>query len=313
MKDIIIVGTAKASLLHYRSYKKIKNKGNIYFVDIENDNKCIYDKKIYLSIKDCIIDNELNVENLIVDICTPKSEFLCIIEECEKLKIKDILIEKPFVFDKNKDKKTKDLNIVMVENYLYSKLIKLIKKYIEDNKKEISLIYTNFSKDRVSESLKRRGYTDKVTLNYEIEISHQIYLTQYFLNNSSDIKNLITCSRDLKNENKSLGNHGYGLIISKVNDIDLIYESNLPSLITQKRIIIGNKDNYRIEGNYEIYSNYLKLIKPANMNIYLNGKLIISEKLEEDDNFTYFINNAYLYCNNLLKRKRRYNYEYENY
>lgn len=298
MKDIIIVGTGKAALLHYNSYKKIKNKGKIYFSDIKKHSDYIKNNKIYSSIRECIESNGLQVTNLIVDICTPKSEFLTIIDDCDNLGIMDILIEKPFVVDKKKLKKLDKLNIVMVENYLFSKLTKLIKNYIDKNNKDISLIYTNFSKNRVSESLSGRGYNKDVTLNYEIEIPHQIYLIQYFLNNPVSIQNNITCSRDLKIGDVSLENHGYGLIISKCNDVNILYESNLASIITQKKIIICTKDNYTIEGNYAIYSKDLKLTKPSNMNIYYNGNLIYSKIIKEDDNFTYFINNAYLYFNN---------------
>ena len=35
MKDIIIVGTGKASFLHYYSYKKFEKIGRVYFVDID--------------------------------------------------------------------------------------------------------------------------------------------------------------------------------------------------------------------------------------------------------------------------------------
>ena len=124
-----------------------------------------------------------------------------------------------------------------------------------------------------------------------------------------------------------LENHGYGLIISKYNVINIIYESNLTTVIAQKRIVICTKDGYTIEGNYAIYSKKLKLMKPANMSVYYNGKIIYYEVIEEDDNFTYFIDAAYsyfnkrtvnpdivdissfsnimnLYCNNLLERKK---------
>ncbi|MDD5865300.1 MAG: hypothetical protein PUD07_02260 [bacterium] len=298
MKDIIIIGTGKASLLHYRSYKKIKVKGNIYFVDIKKKSNYIVNQNIYSSIKECVLINDLKVNNLIVDICTPKSEFLKLIEDCYSLNIKDILVEKPFVFNEKTINKINKLNIVMVENYLYSKLTELIKSYIDNNNKKISLIYSNFSKNRIPESLNGRGYNKKATLNYEIEIPHQIYISQYFLNNSYNIKNIITSASDLKIENITLVNHGYGLIISRSNDVDIIYESNLASMITQKRIIICTKDDYAIEGNYAIYSNNLELLKPANMSIYYNGKLIYNEIVEEDDNFTCFINKAYLYFNN---------------
>ena len=326
MKDIVIIGTGKAALLHYNSYKKIQNIGKIYFVDVKKNSQFISNIVIYSSICECIENNNLHINNLIIDICTPKSEFLSIIKHCKNLGIKDILVEKPFVIDERLAKKLNGLNVIMVENYLFSKLTTIIKEYLDKKHKEISLIYTNFSKDRISESLSGRGYIKEVTLNYEIEIPHQVYLTQYFLNNPADIQNSITCSRDLKVGNISLENHGYGLIISRSNDINIIYESNLTSIITQKRIIICTKDNYAIEGNYALYSKDLELIKPANMSIYYNGQLIYNEIIEEDDNFAYFIKNAYLYfnneapnpnfvdiisfsnimnlyCNNLLKRK----------
>lgn len=327
MKDIIIVGTGKAALLHYNSYNKLKKKGKIFFVDIKNHSNYILNNRIYSSIQECIKSNDLKIGNFIVDICTPKSEFLTIIESCKKFEIKDILVEKPFVISEKKAKELSNMNIVMVENYLFSKLTQIIKRYLDENNKKVDLIYINFSKNRISESLAGRGYNKDVTLNYEIEIPHQIYLTQYFLNNPSNIYNNITCSRDLKIDNVLLENHGYGLIISKYKDINIIYESNLASIIVQKRIIICTKDGYTIEGNYAIYSNELKLIKPANMSVYYNGKIIYNEVIKEDDNFTYFIDAAYsyfnkdalnpnvidissfsnimnLYCNNLLKRKK---------
>lgn len=326
MKDIIIVGSGKAALLHYNSYKKLKNKVKIYFTDIKSYSNYIPNNKLYSTIQECIKSNDLKINNLIVDICTPKSEFLTIIENCKSLGIKDVLVEKPFVIDNKTLMKLDNMNIVMVENYLFSKLTQMIKKYLDENNKKVDLIYTNFSKNRISESIAGRGYNTEVTLNYEIEIPHQIYLTQYFLNNPNSIQNDITCSRDLKIGDVSLENHGYGLIISRYNDIDIIYESNLTSVITQKRIIIRTKDGYTIEGNYAIYSKDLKLIKPANMSIYFNGKIMHSEFIEEDDNFTYFIDAAYsyfnkeannpdlvdistfsnimnLYCDNLLERK----------
>ena len=51
--------------------------------------------------------NNLDANNIIVDICTPKSVFIDIVMECKNLNIKDIMVEKPFIveqdfFEKNK-------------------------------------------------------------------------------------------------------------------------------------------------------------------------------------------------------------------
>ena len=102
-------------------------------------------------------------------------------------------------------------------------------------------------------------------------------------------------------ENRILSDHGYGLIISKFDDTNLIYESNLTSNIVQKMILICTKDGFTIEGNYAIYSKDLKLIKPANMKVYYKGSLISNKYIKEDDNFYYFIKASYLYFNNCAK------------
>ena len=62
MKDIIIVGRGKASRIHTMSYKKFDKIGNIYYADID------------IPIKDIIEKNNLDVNNIIVDIVTPKEE-----------------------------------------------------------------------------------------------------------------------------------------------------------------------------------------------------------------------------------------------
>lgn len=112
MKDIIIVGTGKAGFLHYYSYKKFEKIGRIYFVDIDGKikNENIKDSKVYSSIESTIKKEKLDVNNIIVDICTPKSVFLDIIMECKQLNIRDILVEKPFIVNKEFFEENDDLN-----------------------------------------------------------------------------------------------------------------------------------------------------------------------------------------------------------
>ena len=133
MKDIIIVGTGKAGFLHYYSYKKFEKIGRIYFVDIDGKikNENIKDSKVYSSIESTIKKEKLDVNNIIVDICTPKSVFLDIIMECKQLNIRDILVEKPFIVNKDFFEENDDLNIAMVHNYEYSKIVMKIKEYIK--------------------------------------------------------------------------------------------------------------------------------------------------------------------------------------
>ena len=132
MKDIIIVGTGKAGFLHYYSYKKFEKIGRIYFVDIDGKikNENIKDSKVYTNIENTVKEEKLDVNNIIVDICTPKSVFLDIIMECKKLNIKNILVEKPFIVNEKFFEENENLNIAMVHNYVYSKIVMKIKEYI---------------------------------------------------------------------------------------------------------------------------------------------------------------------------------------
>ena len=84
MKDIIIVGTSKAGFLHFKSYNNLSNVGKIFLADVKENvtNKNIKVKKIYRSIKDILLENNLNNKNVVVDICTPKEEFYNIINQC---------------------------------------------------------------------------------------------------------------------------------------------------------------------------------------------------------------------------------------
>lgn len=191
MKDIIIVGTSKAGFLHFKSYNKLSNVGKIFFTDIKENasNKNIKTKKIYKSIIDTLSQNNLNSNNIIVDICTPKEEFYNIINQCISLDINNIIVEKPFIASKDFFNQYPNLHILMVQNYLYSNIISEIKKKIEENNFNIKLIYTNFSKNRINDSINRRGMSKKNTQNFEIEIPHQIYLADYILgeNNKKEI------------------------------------------------------------------------------------------------------------------------------
>ena len=164
MKDIIIVGTSKAAFLHFKSYNKLSNVGKIFFTDIKENasNKNIKTKKIYKSIIDTLSQNNLNSNNIIVDICTPKEEFYNIINQCISLGINNIIVEKPFMASKDFFNQYPNLHILMVQNYLYSNIISEIKKKIEENNFNIKLIYTNFSKNRINDSINRRGMSKKL-------------------------------------------------------------------------------------------------------------------------------------------------------
>ena len=304
MKDIIIVGVSKAGNLHLQSYNKLENKGKIFLVDNQKEKKGTT-KKIYKTVEEAIRENNLDVQNLIVDICTPKGAFNKIINECMVLNIKTILIEKPFIVDKKFLEQNKDLRIIMIQNYLYSKITKDIKKYIEEKKLKIQFIYTNFSKNRIKESIKGRGMIKgSVTRNIEIEMPHQIYVADYLIGEYKKEIILFLEEKDMQDKEIVLKKHGYGKIICKKDDALVIHESDLTTSTITREVIIACDDDIIIKGEYLVYDKKFNVISPGYMQVLKNGAEVFRKKYEEDDNIFECIKDAYQYfnCENIDKK-----------
>lgn len=75
------------------------------------------------------------------------------------------------------------MNVVMVHNYMYSEIVIGIKEILKEKGLKPIIIYTNFSKNRTEESFNGRGMYKKVTRNIEHDIPHQVYISQFLLNN----------------------------------------------------------------------------------------------------------------------------------
>lgn len=300
MKDVIIVGTGKAGFLHYFSYKKFKNIGNLFFVDISEKmkNENIDVQKVYPTINDVIIDNNLDISNIIVDICTPKSVFLDIINQCKELGIKDIIVEKPFIVKEEFFKENEELNIVMVHNYVYSKITIGIKEIIEKENLTPKMVYTNFSKNRLSESFKGRGMYKSVTRNIELDIPHQVYITQYILGNRPT-KLLALDEKSIKQGDVVLEKHGYGKIITKKDDILVIHESDLTTNTTVREVTVVCDNDTIVQGEYFIYDKDLNKLKSGTIKIYKNSDVIKEINIDVDDNMYECLLEFYNYFNGI--------------
>lgn len=299
MKDIIIIGTGKAGFLHYYSYKKFEKIGKIYFVNINGKikNENIKGSKVYSSIEKTIKEEKLKVNNIIVDICTPRSVFFDIIMECKKLNIRDILVEKPFIVDKNFFEKNDDLNIAMVHNYEYSKIVMKIKEYIVKKELKPVIIYTNFSKNRIEESFNGRGMYKKVTRNIEHEIPHQVYISQVLLDNPKDTQVLLEEEKNMENENRILEKHGYSKIFAKKNDVYVIHESDFTTNTKIREVIVVCENNIVVKGDFLFYDKNLNKLKDGDISVLQNNKVIYSENIDFDDNMYECLLDIYKYFN----------------
>lgn len=308
MKDIIIVGTGKAGYLHYYSYKKFKQIGKIYFVDIDGKikNENIEESKAYLSLENVIKEEKLDVKNTIVDICTPKSVFIDIIMKCKRLNLKNILVEKPFVVNEKFLSENKDLNIAMVHNYVYSKIVRKMKNILEQKELKPIIIYTNFSKNRTEESFRGRGMYKKVTRNVEHDIPHQVYISQFLLDNPKDTQLLLEEEKSMVKGNETLEKHGYSKIFTKKNGAYVIHESDFATNTKIREVIVVCDNNIIVRGEFLFYDKDLNKLKDGNVSIIDNNKIIYSEDIDYDDNMYECLLEIYKYFNtNVVSEKYR--------
>ncbi len=308
MKDIIIVGTGKAGYLHYYSYKKFKQMGKIYFVDIDGKikNENIEESKAYLSLENVIKEEKLDVKNTIVDICTPKSVFIDIIMECKRLNLKDILVEKPFIVNEKFLSENKDLNIAMVHNYVYSKIVRKMKNILEQKKLKPIIIYTNFSKNRTEESFNGRGMYKKVTRNVEHDIPHQVYISQFLLDNPKNTQLLLKEEKSMVKGNETLEKHGYSKIFTKKNGAYVIHESDFATNTKIREVIVVCDNNIVVRGEFLFYDKDLNKLKDGNVSIIDNNKIIYGEDIDYDDNMYECLLEIYKYFNtNVVSEKYR--------
>lgn len=285
MKKIVIFGTGKAAKLHYLSYKKFLNYNLLFFVDPFH--KTNYnDIKVYSNLKEFLNHTNYSSDDVIVDICTPCSVFYSIIEECRTYGLKNIIVEKPFVANQQEfENQFFGLNICMVQNYLYSNITNQIKKIIKDNNLSIKTLVIDFSKNRIIDSFNNRGMFKNYTTNvFEVEFPHELYIADYLLNLKENFKILSLNVKDMVKDGKVLKNHGYGKIIGKKNNKNIILKSNLMYFTTIKRINIEFEDGKSLEANYLIYDKDLNVLSNGNICFKDKNGIIYQKEFSNDDN-----------------------------
>jgi len=282
IKNIIIFGTGKASYIHFLKYQLL-GYTNIFFVNSNSDNRYNLNN-IFPSLSSLTKEKEFSNEDTLIDICTPKSIFIKVIEECEELGFKNIIVEKPFVVSNDYFNNKSDLKILMIKNYNYSLITNYAKDYIIKNKLKITDIYTNFSKNRIDDSFSNRGMLNKndIPTVFEIEMPHQIYLANY-LREMKRKEYKIVKAFDMRNDNISLKNHGYGFISYKSKDIKVCHESDLTSNTLQKTISIICNKNTIINISYCLYDRNIQMINKGIVEIISNNKKLTKEFIEDDN------------------------------
>ena len=257
--NIIIVGTGKAGYLHYLKYKKIGIK-NVVFLDNNKKSKYIDDSLICLSIEEITKKYKVKTNETIIDICTPCSQFQHLIDAFIEANFSSFIVEKPFVVEKDYFNDKKNIKCIMVENYKNSVITSKLINVLENEKSKIKRMRIEFSKNRIKDSFSKRGmFGGEVPTNFEVQMPHEIYIANYFISKGEkNYKEIIL--KDMKFDDQTIPNHGYGKISYSQDESFIILESNLMAKCNKRVINIELENNTIINVSYLNYDNDFNLI-----------------------------------------------------
>ena len=154
-------------------------------------------------------------------------------------------------------------------------------KYILEQKKLTPvIIYTNFSKNRTEESFNGRGMYKKTTRNVEHDIPHQVYISQFLLNNPKDTQLLLEEEKSMVRGNEILEKHGYSRIITKKNNVYVIHESDFSTNTKIREVIVICNNDIVVKGEFLFYDKDLNKLQDGNVSIIKNNEVIYEENID---------------------------------
>ncbi|ENQ3104963.1 Gfo/Idh/MocA family oxidoreductase [Bacillus cereus] len=310
MLQSIIVGFGRSGqYLHLPCIKKAafsaENKQlfkqNILIVDpfIEKNN-CIEPLPLYRSIYELVKCNPNVIKDSVLHICTPPNQHVPTIMEGVNLGFKNIIVEKPLTTNIKELNKLieysedKDINIVIIANWLSSSLTYKIKDHIDNglygNVREILL---EQDKPRFSRSINNTSHTNA----FEVETPHQLALACYLLGVNTKIVHSKIYDMNI-DQKKLVGMGGAEITLQHPSGSLCFIKSNLTSLV-RKRMIKVSFDEYTIVGYYpsgsdDSYSKFMLFNK--------NHQLITSELIYDDSLSSCFLE-YYTYFNDMKSKK----------
>ncbi len=267
MTDIILIGCGKAGSIHCKCYSKLKELNINIVALIDNNSKWLRRfHSLYKEFNDGEspltassleeISREIDIENIIIDLCVPNDIHYQCAKEAIDLGVKKIIIEKPIansVADAERIEKL-DASIAITENYVYSKVTEQIREVIDKNNLKSKFVRTEFSKDRRSDSLNGRGFLKNAPPHvFTVEIPHQLAVVDYLFGNSIEIFG--SWCEDMIIENKRFYEHGEGAIILHHKNGAISYNfscldghKHLP--IRHRNVMVYCEDGIKVNAHY---------------------------------------------------------------
>ena len=142
-----------------------------------------------------------------------------------------------------------------------------------------------------------------VTRNIELDIPHQVYITQFILGNDKNTELLMLDEKSIKQGEVILEKHGYGKIITKKDNVLIIHESDLTTNTTVREVTVVSDNDIVVQGEYFIYDKDLNKLKNGNIKMLKDSQLIYEKDIEVDDNMYECLLEFYNYFNSGKKNE----------
>ena len=291
---IIIVGSGKATLLHLNAYMKIwhdQEPPKIFIIAgdvIDIEIKDILKKyPLFVQLKNLQQMVELRQPDSIIDICTPTATHRNIIEKMVDAGFGRFLVEKPLVTtaDDLEWIRSKNIHVAIMQNYMFSHATQRALDLIQENEIEPKSMVSFFCKDRMQESIKRRGFSgDEPPHVFTIELPHQLYIATEFL---GPAKVVAAYAKNMQTDDAVFSNHGTGVIYlehsrsfsERAQHSTSVHFSCLSSDKPVKCVIISDNNGRTLTIHYPTSKNVLTSTIEIRDNIGNNRK----EVFENDD------------------------------
>ena len=269
---IIIVGSGKATLLHLNAYMRIwdvQEPPRIFIVAgdfVEPEIKNIAKKNpSYVQFKDMQQVIELRKSETVIDICTPTATHGKIIDKMADAGFTRFIVEKPLVTTAGDLERisSRNIHVAIMHNYLFSKATERALGLIQANEFVPKSMASCFCKDRVRESVMKRGFNgDEPPHVFTIEIPHQLYLATEFLGLA---KVEAAYAEDMRIDNSVFPSHGAGVIylehpasvLDELQNPFSVHYSCLSSDKPIKCVVISGSSGQTLTINYPVSKSAL--------------------------------------------------------
>jgi predicted dehydrogenase len=289
MNRVIVVGAGRAGFSHIRSYAVLKEQVSVIGIVDTSDRKT-QNVRSFLERHGVCVQCGLKIEQLsklidsetIIDVCTPTDSHVPLISKAFKNGARRFVVEKPLAESVKSASALKnlDISVGIVEQYVYSEMTNKLKALIVNNSSRPLAMITDFSKDRVPDSIKGRGFLKNGQAPHAatLEMHHQLAMAEY-LNGISERILYARFGDMCISKNRRLKEHGVGLVsLYHINNVISVHYTNLMHNLIVRQVRVFNSDGSYIVVEYPHYygcAGYIMLSK--------NGETGRTERILHED------------------------------